>query len=286
MSATEFIASYWTLAGQVTPLGPPPEEASKIDFLDRASAAARLGYSGLGLMHSDLMNIQRRHSLTEMRAILADHQLKHLEIEFLVGWMADGEELAQMERTFADMLKAAHTLDVRHFKIGPDMNAIEWPLERMVERFAMLCERARAVDVAIALEPMPWSNLAKLPPAIDVVAGAGQANGGLLLDIWHIARGGIPYADIAALPGELINYVELNDADHEIRGTLLEDTLNHRKHCGEGDLDVAAFITAVRGAGYAGPYGIEILSAVERKRPYGDVAADAISTTKAILAGI
>jgi sugar phosphate isomerase/epimerase len=77
-----------------------------------------------------------------------------------------------------------------------------------------------------------------------------------------------------------VHYVEIDDADAEIRGTLLEDTLNHRRFCGQGALDVPAFLRAVRAQGYEGPFGIEIISEIERCRPFADVAADAIRTTR------
>ncbi len=280
MDAPEFIASYWTLAGNVVPLGPPAQEASAHDLRERLKVAAKAEYSGIGLMHSDLMNIRRNYDYSEIRSMLDEHGMKYLEIEFLVGWIADGAELEASEVILGDMLEAAEHLNVRHLKVGPDMNATTWPIERMVERFAGLCDRAATAGTSIALELMPWSNVTDLETASAIVAGAGRSNGGLLLDIWHIARGGIPYSAITEIPRGLVHYVELNDADTEVRGTLLEDTLNHRKFCGDGELKVAEFLDALADQGYDGPFGIEILSEQQRARPFADVANDAIKTTK------
>ena len=276
----EFIATYWTLAGNVAPLGPPDQEASPHDFRDRVEVAARLGYCGVGLMHSDLLQIRRQYDWRTMRTIMAEAGLKYLELEFLVGWIADGEEYAQAEIVLNAMLAAAQELDVRHLKVGPDMQAKPWPMQRMIERFGGLCDKAAACDIDIVLEPIPWSNVADLETAVAIVAGAGRPNGGLLLDIWHLGRGGIPYSDIATIPPGLIHHVELDDADTEIRGSLLEDTLNHRRFCGQGALDVPAFLKALQDQGYDGPFGIEIISEIERQRPFADVAADAIRTAR------
>ncbi len=276
----EFIASYWTLAGNVVPLGPPEQEASPHDFRERVEVAARLGYCGVGLMRSDLLQIRRQYDWSAMRTILAESGMKYLELEFLVGWIAEGEEYAQAEIVLDDMLAAAQALDVRHLKIGPDMHAKNWPMQRMIERFGGLCDKAAVYGTDVVLEPVPWSNVADLETAVALVAGAGRSNGGLLLDIWHLGRGGIAYSDIAAIPPGLIHHVELDDADAEIRGSLIEDTLNHRRFCGQGILDVAAFLQAVLGQGYDGPFGIEIISEIERRRPFADVAADAIRTAR------
>ncbi len=280
MSSPEFIASYWTLAGDVVPLGPPDQEASSHDLRDRLAVAAKAGYAGIGLMRSDLLSIRKRYDFATIRSMLADHGMKYLELEFLVGWIADGDELAESEVVFSDMLEAAAQLDIRHLKVGPDMNATEWPIERMAERFAGLCDRAAAVGTSVSLELMPWSNITDIETAVAVATGAGRDNGGLLLDIWHLARGGVSYDDIANIPRGLVNYVEIDDADSEIRGTLLEDTLNHRKFCGDGDLDVPRFLDALAAHGYDGPFGIEIISEQQRSRPFADVANDAIRTAK------
>ena len=283
-STPDFIATYWTLAGQVVPLGLPNEEASPHDFSERAETAAQLGYQGLGLIHSDLAKSRDRHGYVEMRRILEALNLS-IELEFLVGWIADGDELAEAESIFNDLLTAAQELGAERIKLGPDMQAKKWPMDRMCERFAKLCRRAQACGAELVLEPMPWSNIADLETARNLIEGAHEPNGGLLIDIWHMVRGGVSYDEVARLPPGMIKHVELNDADEEIRGTLLEDTLNHRKFCGQGALDVSAFIQAINQQGYDGAYGIEIISEAQRQRPYREVARDAIDTARMFFPG-
>lgn len=275
-----FVATYWTLAGAVTPLGPPELEASPHDFAERVEVAAALGYAGVGLMRSDLGRARERHGYAGMRRLLEAHDLS-LELEFLVDWLAEGEALAAAELAFEELLQAAGELGARQIKVGPDMQGKAWPLPHMCERFAGLCRRAATAGAGIVLEPMPWSNIADLATARALVEGAGERNGGLLLDIWHMARGGVDYDDIAALPRGIIHHVELDDGAAEVQGSLLEDTLDHRLFCGEGVFDVPAFLAALAAQGYDGPYGIEIISAAQRRRPFADVARDAIETARA-----
>ena len=276
----EFIATYWTLAGDVVPLGQPYEEASQHDFIERAETAAHLGYQGLGLIHSDLIKSRDRHGYVEMRRILDALKLS-VELEFLVGWMAYGDELDESETVFYDLLSAAEELGASRIKVGPDMKATEWPMAHMSERFAKLCQRAQPGGAQVVLEPMPWSNIADLDTARELIEGSNEPNGGLLIDIWHMVRGGVSYDKVAELPPGMIKHVELNDADEEIHGSLLEDTLNHRKFCGAGAFDVPAFLDALNQHGYNGAFGIEIISEVQRQRPYRDVARDAIETARA-----
>ena len=108
-----------------------------------------------------------------------------------------------------------------------------------------------------------------------------RPNGGLLVDTWHVARGGMNFDEIAKLPLELIKSIELDDASHAIVESLLNDSTHHRKLCGEGDLDVPAFIQQVVNVGYRGPWGVELISAQLRKLPLDVAAKRAFDTTMA-----
>lgn len=64
--------------------------------------------------------------------------------------------------------------------------------------------------------------------------------------------------------GNIVQYilgVELNDGNIDTKGDLHDETINHRKLCGEGEFDIGGFIDCMDGLGYDGPYGIEVLSA-------------------------
>ena len=274
----DLIATYWTIAGNVLPLSTPEQEASAIDFRTRVEAAHRAGYRGIGLMHSDLVKVRRNYDFATMRSILADHNMVHVELEFLVGWLEDEPTATAV---LDDLCEAATALGARHLKAGPDMQAKIWPLDHMITRFSALCDRAREAGTAIALEIMPWTNLRTIDEGLAVVAGADAANGGLLLDIWHLARAGVPYSDIAKIPLRYLRHVELDDADAEVLGTLLEDTLDRRRLCGTGALDVPAFVRAVQMAGYTGPYGVEIISREHRRRPLDEAARLSFDTARA-----
>lgn len=277
-TAPDLIATYWTIAGPVQPLAAPDLEASPIDFRTRVAAAQRAGYRGLGLMHSDLVNVRRHYDYATMRAILADHDMHHVELEFLTGWLDDD---AAFRTVLRDLCEAAEALGARHLKAGPDMQGKAWPLEHMATRFRALCDRADAAGTAVALEIMPWSNLRTIDEGLAVVTAADAANGGLLLDIWHLGRGGVPYADIAKVPAHWLKHVELDDADAEVIGSLLEDTLDRRRLCGEGTLDVAAFVRAIQATGYDGPYGVEIISTAHRQLALDDAARVSFDTARA-----
>jgi len=280
----ELIASYWTIAGDVYPIA--PNEISPFPFEQRVEVAARAGYRGLGLLHADLMVVSNRLGLSEMRRILDANGIHHVELEFLPDWYAQGRARAESDMVRKDLLEAAEALSARCIKIAPgieepsfDKVALDMP--RMIESFAALSREAAKYGTSIALEIMPFSNIRTLSAALELVSTDPQPNGGLYLDIWHMARGGIDYSEVAKIPQQFIKAVELDDADRDVVGTLWDDTRFHRRLCGEGALDIPAFLKATREAGYRGPYAVEIISREHRRLSLEEEAKRSFETTAA-----
>lgn len=86
------------------------------------------------------------------------------------------------------------------------------------------------------------------------------------------------------MPLQRIVGVELDDADEDVVGTLFEDTVHRRRYCGEGAFDLTGMVTALRTAGWDGPWGVEILSVEHRSLPVGEALARAGESARAVLA--
>lgn len=277
-SNVELLAAYFTLAGDVYPFG--PTEISPFSLRERAEAASAAGWKGMGLIHADLMAKAQKLQMSEIRQIFADNGMKHLELEFLVDWYLDGDRRVASDKFRREILEAAGEIGARSLKVAAGLFDDAPPdLPRMRDEFARVCEDAAQYGVQVVLEVQPFSNIKTLEHGLAIVEGANQPNGGLLLDQWHMVRGGISNPQIAAMPGRFIKSIELDDADRELNGSLWEDTIYHRKLCGEGSFDTSAFIQAVRTAGYDGPFGVEILSETFRKLPLQVMAQSAFDTT-------
>ncbi|MEW1989314.1 hypothetical protein AB0365_09195, partial [Brevibacterium casei] len=89
-----------------------------------------------------------------------------------------------------------------------------------------------------------------------------------------------PFAELSeSVNADVVFGVELCDADAEVVGTLFEDTRDNRRLIGEGVQDVAGFVETMRAIGFAGPWGVEILSAEHRQRPLREGLELARTTT-------
>jgi sugar phosphate isomerase/epimerase len=276
MKDVDLVASYWTIAGNSWPHS--ETEYSPIDFKDRVAAAARAGFKGIGIKEVDLAHTLERRSLKEMRRILDDNGIKHVELEFLTDWFLDGERKRKSDKTKRMLLTAAEALGARHVKVGDfDMQVI--PMPRLIESFSALCADAANHGTRILFELIVDAMIRTLPETLEMVEGAGAKNGGIMIDLWHVVKLGIPYEDVARIPLQYLLGVELNDGTLECPWSLHEDTINHRRLCGEGEFDVKGFVNCLLKAGYQGPWGIEVLSQDLRTRPLEEVATRAFNTT-------
>jgi sugar phosphate isomerase/epimerase len=277
----ELLAAYWTIAGDVYPGA--PTEVSPFSLEDRAKAASKAGYTGMGLVHADLMANKAKMGFGGIQRVLDDNGIKHIEVEFLNDWYLDMSDPRRKEsdKMRRDLLECAAALKARNFKICGmlfDENPPNIPLMR--DEFAKLCEEARPLGANVIIEMMPFTNIRTIDDSVAIIGGAKQANGGLLLDIWHVVRGNIDYSEIAKVPAEMLMAIELDDANRDVVGTLFEDTRFQRRLCGEGAWDVPGFIDAMLRAGFNAPYyGVEIINETFRKQPLEVMARTSFDTT-------
>ncbi|NWB97006.1 sugar phosphate isomerase/epimerase [Pseudomonas gingeri] len=280
----ELLAAYWTLAGDTYPGA--PSEISPFSLQDRAQVASKAGWRGMGFVHADLMHNVDKLGIATVRDILQDNGIKHVEVEFLTDWHLDGERRVASDKMRDELLEIAGELGARSLKVAGGLFEDGPPdVPRMRENFALLCDRAQPFGVNVVIEFLPFSSVCTIDRAIAVTENV-RPNGGLLVDTWHVARGGMSFDEIAKIPLELIKSIELDDANQAIVETLFNDSTHHRKLCGEGALDVPAFIQQVVNVGYRGPWGVELISAELRKLPLEVAAKRAFDTTLAQFEGI
>lgn len=236
---------------------------SPIPLRQRIQAAAEAGYTGIGFGIEDVVSARDEHGYRQIEAMLLDHGLNHLELEYLDSWWTDTPE-ATATRTA--LLEASSALGAHHIKVGAGLLGQIVDKGSLQERLHALAEQAARAGVKIALEAAAFSMLPNIQRAAELVRAVDHPNAGLLLDIWHIYRGGTPYGALGDIvsPGSIFA-VELDDGLALPSENLYEDTFDHRKLCGHGDFDVVAFIKTVRALGYTGPWGVEMMSIDHRR---------------------
>ena len=256
----DLLASYWTLAGPVELH--TGREWSLFDVVDRVTAAANAGFRGLGLWHADLLHILEQRGLHDLHAILDDGGMVHVELEFLWDWFLDPgtDQRQRSDQRRRSLLDAAGVLGARHVKVG-NFAGRQVSVGLLTERFAELCAEAAEHGTSVAYEFMYRDATAgSLEAARSVVQGAGAANGGLALDLWHVVDLGVSTTAIRELPAGTVVAAEVSDGARGLEPGARR-TMRDRRLPGDGDFDIAGFVAAVRATGFQGPWGVELLSA-------------------------
>lgn len=261
-------------AGTVVELSPP----------DMVSCAAEAGYSHVGLrlhpvmpqdfQHPIIGNTPMRH---ELLARLAATGVKVLDIEFIP---ITSESRAA---DFLPMMESGARLGAQHILAGgADPDEV-----RLAERFAELCDAAASFGMSLDLEPIPMPPLVSvqtLAQASRVLAAAGGANGGVVIDPIHFDRAGEHIEDLPGIPRKWLHYMQFCDAPAarppDTAGRLFQ-ARSERMIPGEGGLDLLGIL---RGLPRDMPIGVEVpLSALARNVSAVERARRILKATNALL---
>jgi sugar phosphate isomerase/epimerase len=148
---------------------------------------------------------------------------------------------------FEPWLETAAALGACHALVNGD----EPDDARLTDMFSQLCELGRRYQTTFHLEPTPWTGLKTLAQAVRIVRATGRPNAKVMIDTLHVDRVGNTAVEIAAVPVDLIECVQICD------GTLPRPT------------DVDTMIAQARGArAFPGEGGIDLISML-RAAPKG-----------------
>ena len=228
------------------------------DIVQRVDAAAAAGCAGIGLYIRDFQRLEAGGmSAAGLAELLDDGGLCLAEIEALRGWGdpavgAAGDHLDQEATAF----RMADEFESRTVAaIGPYAGSIT----DAGRAFGALCDRAAEHGLLVALEFLPFTNIATAADALRIVERADRPNGGVCVDFWHHQRGAGDLALIEAIPGEKLVGIQVSDGPLEpTLDDYLDDCLRTRVPPGEGEMDVAGFVDAVRSTGTTAPWALEV----------------------------
>ena len=279
LGRNDLIASSYTLTGSAV-FQPP-----RFSFTERVAAAAKAGFSAIGVAVEDYAAMRDRGtSDAELRRMLDDHGIAAAELEFLTNWWWSDERGRRAREAEDRFYAAADAFGARHVNAGSGgMRGTLPQLEQVAESFAALCDRAARHDLLVAFEFLPWSDVPDVATAGKLIAMAGRANGGILIDTWHYFRGAADPAQVRAIPADRFFLIQFDDADLQMKGDWMEDTTDYRRLPGEGSFDLGGFIRMLDDHGVVAPFSVEILSAEQRALPLGEAARRAHDTSRGVI---
>ncbi len=232
-----------------------------VPFEERVAAASAAGFTGMGMYLGAYRDLKAQGwTARQVGALFDDHGLVLAELEALRIWPTEAE--AERQAGLEDLAyELADTLGVRY------LQGIGSPgVEPTADGFAALCDRAAAHGLTVGIEYLPYTAVTDARTAGAVVDAAGRTNGGVCVDSWHHERGARDLDQIAALPGDRIVAIQLNDgtiaqADPDL--DYRSDCLLNRRAPGDGEFDLGSLIRVLDASGTTAPISIEAPSSTQ-----------------------
>jgi sugar phosphate isomerase/epimerase len=145
---------------------------------------------------------------------------------------------------YLPVLETGSRLGARHVLVaGNDADEA-----RLAANLAELAALARPLGLALAIEPMPWTDVRDVRAALHVIERSRAQDVGILIDAIHFDRAGSVPSELAAIPPSRLPYVQLCDAPAERpqdTETLLHQARAERLMPGDGGLDLAGLLQAL-----------------------------------------
>jgi sugar phosphate isomerase/epimerase len=264
-------------------------------WLERLAAASSAGFTGLSVWGREYA-AARADGWTDadLRAQLDDNGLAIAELDPAWWWTPGDVDVASLiaidtMEVFrfgeAELFAIADALGARSMNAA-DVLGGNWDVDDAAEAFAGLCDRAAEHGLVVHLEFLPWSRIADLETAWEVVRRADRPNGGVAVDAWHWFRSNTPsdLETLRTIPGEKVLGIQLDDAPAETEQNLMSATLHQRLLPGEGAIDLTALIGALRDIHAVAPIGVEVFSDELHALGPMEAAQRAAETTRAVLA--
>lgn len=247
---------------------------------ERVQAAAAAGYAGIGLRPGDLRRARDAgHADADLRRLLERHALVVVEIDAIMGWGGDDDQVRSARAHESRVFELADALGARHVTVIGD---VAGPRDRTIELLADLVDRAGEHGLAVGLEYLPWTNVSSLTTALDLVTATGRSNARVVIDAWHHFRGGCDWAALEAIPGDRIAAVQFDDGGPSDGRSLEEQTFDRRLP-GEGEFDLVRFLRTVASTGTSAPLCVEVISPRLGHLPVAEVAEQSMTATQEML---
>jgi sugar phosphate isomerase/epimerase len=238
----------------------------RLGLADTARVAAATGYHGISVYgHEVRRALDDGWTFASLRELLVDLDIGVAEVDGAVDWVpgvALDARAASVDHTVewaAELgARSITVVEISGGRLGDGLS-----VDQLVDGFGRFCDAARPAGVLVHIEYFPFSGIADLETALDVVERAARPNGGVLVDTWHHQRG----ADAGSLAsltaaGTRTLGIQLNDAAVEACEDVRFECMHQRELPGDGLGTSGAMVAALRAGGCVAPVGVEVYSDV------------------------
>ena len=165
--------------------------------------------------------------------------------------------------------------------IGPNGKKID--LDAAAARYAALLEVGRSQEVIPQVELWGFSkNLSKLAEVLYVAAAANDADACVLLDVYHLYKGGSNFGNVGLVPGAKMHCLHMNDYPNSPPRETIGD--RDRVYPGDGVAPLDHVLRTLARGGFAGVLSLELFNRTYWEQDPRLVAKTGLEKMKAAVA--
>jgi 2-keto-myo-inositol isomerase len=155
-------------------------------------------------------------------------------------------------------------------------------LDQVVERYAAILELGTRTGVTPALELWGASRtLSRLGEVVYVAAETADLGACLLLDSYHLYKGGSGFGDLRLLQGSALPILHINDYPASPARAEIDDS--HRVYPGDGVAPLGDLMRTLDAIGFRGFLSVELFNAEYWRQPPEQVARLAFEKTRDVV---
>lgn len=218
-------------------------------ILRKIEIAGKVGYKAIELWHDDIdAHLAKGGTLAEIRKAVTDQGLEVPTTIYLKGWFettgaVHAKELEECKRRMAQ----AVAVGAIHCIAGPPPGMADHDLG--ARNYRELLEIGLGMGVKPAMEFLGFvEDINTIEDALEIVTKAGHPAGTVVLDPFHIFRGGGSPDSILKLKAEQVAICHFNDSPASPPRETQHD--KDRVYPGEGHVDLKHQLNLLRKIGY------------------------------------
>ncbi len=261
--------------------------------LDQKLEATRIaGCADLSLMPIEVERmVEAGMPVRDIRARAEDAGVRISRLDPLNTWprvwrptnMSDAY-IATVDTPRERVFDLCATLGCRAISLNATFPFGAMPMEELVHHYATICEQAAGFGLLCSLEFIPLWGVPTLSMAWEIVSRSEASNGGLVVDTWHVVRGGSDVALLREIPGERIHCVQLNDGPLTLpEGVTIIDDCYDRKFPGDGEFPNVEIVRILAETGGLNEVGAEVFSPMLAAMSADEVGRRSHSSVAAVL---
>lgn len=260
--------------------------SSKVPLREQVQIAAKAGYTGVELWLRDVERyVQEGGDLPALRREIADLGLT-VESSIAFGaWIVNDETerkkgLEQVRKDMAN-LRALGGQRMAAPPVGAtDAKGGKYDLNAVAARYRDLLDLGRQYSVIPQIELWGFShNMSTLAEVLYVAAAADDPDACVLLDVYHLYKGGCQFANMSIVPGPKMHVLHMNDYPAEPPRESIKD--EHRVYPGDGVAPLDYILGTLINGGFRGVLSLELFNRDYWQQPPAEVAKKGLEKMQA-----